>query len=659
MLAPETAAGCLGTNRKRRKTIYEKTIKTDCSFIDLLHCIRRDSNGRAGGGSGKRFFDLKAAVEKATSGETITLTGDAIVNADQVASPWIIDKNVTIDGQGHIVTVWMMGILLGADVTFKNMDLRLASADGRNAIIANGHSLTLDSVTTDAIPVNGVFSKAHSINIFGGSLQKASYEDYYEVPEPGSKSTITIRGNTDLQGSDTILGRGNIFAGSLSMGTFGQNATDGPATNFTGDVTINIEGSKGTGSLGTIYACGGQNRTPQGASSGKEITPNPEKYTVDGTVTITGTNALPDVDGAGATTTNVVFKGNGNQAEKTFGNISSLTMESGNLVLTENSSFRDNGTLTLNSGAKLDLQKTNEGNLNVGNFQGNNGFVFLGQNQNWRIEGQVTGTTKIAIGGTANDENSQRIPTVGHTYITAPNSQGGNFILLPPNSQTDMTLERNDNGEWKVPEKIEEESKVQSLAPENIRVSSGETEAIIPLHTVYRGDSLGLDMIPLTIHVNNSEAKFVVDGDYYEAGDLHLYVGDLGDGNGDRLMLYNGASLVAPLPVGTYRIEIVVPGAYTVSGADISVSSTLIVGEELFSIPVPTANTGLKWTGEEQTGVNEGTGYTLTGHKGTNAGDYTATAVLEPNYQWNDGSRDDKTITWSIAKADGPPHPAI
>ena len=362
------------------------------------------------------FFDLKAAVEKATSGETITLTGDAIVNADQVASPWIIDKNVTIDGQGHIVTVWMMGILLGADVTFKNMDLRLASADGRNAIIANGHSLTLDSVTTDAIPVNGVFSKAHSINIFGGSLQKASYEDYYEVPEPGSKSTITIRGNTDLQGSDTILGRGNIFAGSLSMGTFGQNATDGPATNFTGDVTINIEGSKGTGSLGTIYACGGQNRTPQGASSGKEITPNPEKYTVDGTVTITGTNALPDVDGAGATTTDVVFKGNGYQAEKTFGNISSLTMESGNLVLTENSSFRDNGTLALKSGAKLDLQKTNEGNLNVGDFEGNDGFVFLGQDQNWHITGQVTGTTKIAIGGTtSNDENSQKVPTVGHT----------------------------------------------------------------------------------------------------------------------------------------------------------------------------------------------------------------------------------------------------
>ena len=33
------------------------------------------------------FFDLKAAVENATDGSTITLPNDAIVNADQVASP--------------------------------------------------------------------------------------------------------------------------------------------------------------------------------------------------------------------------------------------------------------------------------------------------------------------------------------------------------------------------------------------------------------------------------------------------------------------------------------------------------------------------------------------------------------------------------------------
>ena len=121
------------------------------------------------------YFDLKAAVESATDGSTITLTNDAIVNAGNLLTPWIIERNVTIDGQGHIVIVRAVGILLDTDVTFKNMDLRLVSTDGRNAIIANGHSLTLDSVTANA----------HSINIFGGSLQKASYENYYEVPEIG------------------------------------------------------------------------------------------------------------------------------------------------------------------------------------------------------------------------------------------------------------------------------------------------------------------------------------------------------------------------------------------------------------------------------------------------------------------------------------------
>ena len=457
------------------------------------------------------FFDLKAAVENAADGSTITLTNDAIVNTDQKASPWIIDKNVTIDGNGRIVSVRMMGILLDADVTFKNMDLRLVSSDGRNAIIANGHSLTLDSVTTEAISVNGVSSKAHSINIFGGSLQKGDHENYFEVPSPGAESTITIRGNTNLQGSDEILGHGNIFAGSLSMGTFGENAADGPPTTFTGDVTINIEDSKGTGSLGTIYACGGQNRTPQGSIAGKETSANPEKYKVEGTVTITGTNALPDVDGAGATTTNVVFKGNGNQAEKTFGNISSLTMESGNLVLKENSSFRDNGTLALKSGAKLDLQKTNEGNLNVGNFEGNDGFVFLGQNQNWRIEGQVTGTTKIAIGGTTyNDENSQKVPTVGHTYITAPNSHDDNFILLPPNSQTDMKLVRDTDGNWKATSNgTGEENKVIvenfHFVESSVTVASRVEEVTLPLDVTYASNSAQvsyLDFIPLYIDVN-------------------------------------------------------------------------------------------------------------------------------------------------------------
>ena len=77
------------------------------------------------------------------------------------------------------------------------------------------------------------------------------------------------------------------------------------------------------------------------------------------------------------------------------------------------------------------------------------------------------------------------------------------------------------------------------------------------------------------------------------------------------------------------------------------------------SITVPTAISGLKWTGDEQTGVTDGTGYTVTNGKATDVGSYTATAVLmdKDNTKWNNGSTDDQSIAWSIAKADGPAAP--
>ena len=68
----------------------------------------------------------------------------------------------------------------------------------------------------------------------------------------------------------------------------------------------------------------------------------------------------------------------------------------------------------------------------------------------------------------------------------------------------------------------------------------------------------------------------------------------------------------------------------------------------LVPVNVPVANEGLAYTGGEQTGVPEGEGYTLEGHKATDAGFYTATATLKNGYKWADGSFDAKTIIWSI-----------
>jgi hypothetical protein len=66
----------------------------------------------------------------------------------------------------------------------------------------------------------------------------------------------------------------------------------------------------------------------------------------------------------------------------------------------------------------------------------------------------------------------------------------------------------------------------------------------------------------------------------------------------------------------------------------------------------PAAATNLVYNGETQTGVPAGTGYTITGNTGKDAGDYTAIARLEDGYTWTDGSTDAKTIEWSIAPAE-------
>ena len=66
---------------------------------------------------------------------------------------------------------------------------------------------------------------------------------------------------------------------------------------------------------------------------------------------------------------------------------------------------------------------------------------------------------------------------------------------------------------------------------------------------------------------------------------------------------------------------------------------------------VPEGKT-LTYNGKAQTGVEAGTGYTLTGTtSATNAGVYQATATLEEGYEWDDGTNEPKTIDWKINKA--------
>nr|WP_325256997.1 S-layer homology domain-containing protein [uncultured Oscillibacter sp.] len=602
---------------------------------------------------------LNEMIEQANPGDTITLTDNVSSAAQNDQAPWVINKNITIDGQNHSINVRATGILLGADVTFRNVQLDLTSADCRNAIIANGYTLTLDSVTATSF----------SANVFCGTLLPASHETYVTVPTPGNSHTVNILGNTNLQGRTTnSLGAANIFAGSLAMGGLDGNhngADDNGAENtFPGDVTINIENSAGSAALGTVYAGGGQQRIPVGEQSGKVTIPDPDKYRVGGTVTITGA-AIPTVSGAGSGATNVVYQGSGNQATKTFGDISSLSVESGDLVLQNGSSFQTQPSLSVSNGAFLNIKDL--GNLSVSNFQGG-GSLILGQNQTLTIENGVTGTTKIGIGSIFNNA-SQTLPLENHTYIKAPQSQAGDFVLVPYGSNPNMTLVRDGSGSWTASSSSSggDENRVQNFSFDTLEVSAGPgKEAEFPLTVTSSTEgALYLDFVPLNITINDRPANRsseVIDGEtYYKYTDRNGYLSSL-------KIIANSLYVISDAEYGTadspYTIGITVPAAYTIDNKNITRTAVLKVEDggttdpEVKTIPVPTANTGLKWTGAEQTGVNEGTGYTLAGDfKATAVGNYTATAALEPGYQWTGGSTDPQTISWSIAKADGPAAP--
>ena len=531
--------------------------------------------------------DLRAAVENANSGDTIQLSGTGYVNAAEGDKPWIIDKNITI--QGGTLNLRAGGILLGADAVFAGVTLDFTS-NVRNAIMANGHSLTLDNVKASNV----------SVNLFCGGLIPAGYENF-TVPSSGPAGEIIVRGATNLQ-ADTKFGSGNIFAGNLCMGGMDavhNGASDnGPANVFSGNAVINIEGSASGTSLGEIYACGAQQRIPVGASSGKMTVPNSDDYTVSGTVTVTGD--IPHVDGAGSRATDVRYSGSGNAANRVFSRISSLSVENGYLILDAGTSFRtQDAPLSAASGAKLDIQ--NLGAFPVGSFSG--GTLIMGANQTLTINGEVSGETAVAIGGTRPSGDivvSTGSPVKGHTYIQAPNSTENSFHLLPPAAQLDMTLVRDASGNWTVPDDSTggNSDLVKDFSFDTTAITAAPGEEVeFPL-TVEGTTSapVYLDYIPLTINVKGyptNRTEVEIEGETcYKYASRGNYV--------TMEIIANSLYVTSDKEWGAaespYPIEIVLPKEYSASGTILRTSATLTV--EGASQPGHTHSWDTAWTSD-------------------------------------------------------------
>jgi len=599
----------------------------------------------AAGATTYRVIDqsgFEAAMKQAKDGDIIKLDSSFILkNQMSNTDSLVIDKGVTIQGGPNItLTLWYCGILLDADVTFENITLGFASSV-RNAILANGHKLTLNNVKKGA--------GTRDIHLFCGGQTGRD-----QAVAEGPHGQIIIRGDTDL-------GESNIYAGSIS--------TNGLPNEFTKPATITIDSTARIGKINQIYATGAletyvsENDWFDFNNPVAPPTPSAENYPVSGAVTVNlyGT-VVRNMDGnTGATGNyaNVIYNGTNNLNDiVTLANIGGLDVKSGNLIPKAGSSFaNENAAVTVAANSTLGLNNFGQ-ELTVGAFTGG-GNLLLGQNQKLTITGAVSGTATVGIGSIFNNQSSQ-LPLEGRTYIDAPQSQQGAFILAPFTSRPDIELVYQTDGTWVA---TGGQTSGNTIV-DNFNLSSIEVEADtayfaeLPFQNAKFAANSATEWIadiPLEITVNEAPAIFADDTYMIDSLNLTMYV--VGDEYDEALAIEmtDGTRLS-----GNYVIVITVPAEHSASGTAFTRTATVTVKTPVgtdIEIPVPVANTGLKYTGQEQIGVPEGAGYHITGNTGVGAGTYDATAILETGYIWADGSKDDKIISWSIAKEDGPAAP--
>lgn len=390
----------------------------------------RSNQDTSGNGSKENPYNrFEDAVENVKDGGTIYILASqgGFLNAqDEYGNvPFVINKSVTIEpepGEGWAnLSCRSAGIILGGNVTFKNIELNFANRY-HDQIYANGYKLTLDNVS---------HSSSHRlVDLVAGSLyDKDSGQLMGGVPV-GRNAEIVIKGDNNWFG--------NVYGGSLN----------GP---FTGDVSITVESSRGM-KIGEIYACGAAepdfNRNDW--FNFEEIAPptaDAVSFPVDGRVDIlVKSSSVRNLDGAGVKNgTFVTYENEKGSSYVSFTNLSGLNVKRGKLELREFTAptgvFPE---LAVPAGSILELQPS--GVFQVANFSGG-GKLILERTSTLAVEGKVTGNTIFeTMGGYGG--RSGRVE-LDHLYIDAGLGQTGTFSFTPSDSQPWIALEQTETGGWK------------------------------------------------------------------------------------------------------------------------------------------------------------------------------------------------------------------
>ncbi len=542
------------------------------------------------------------------------------------------------------------GIILGGDTTFQDIQLTFANSV-RNAIIANGHTLTLENVKP-----SGSKWRTH---LFCGGI--TDYSSTGTLPTTGNHGKVILLGNNEV---------GDIFAGSMSDV---KNGDAESPNHFDYPATIDIQ-QNSNGKIGTIYGCGARENRSGGYGDDWIIDAN--KYQSKDTVTIKlNGSGVRQIDGDTGTSTaaNVIYEDSKGYLNNRLQleNISGLNVQSGKLEPQARSTFfGDDASVEIGSGAQLNLKNMNDV-LTLGDFTGG-GVLILGEDQQISLNGKVSGTTKIAVGDiNFQGTNSEGTPQEGYTYLGAPQSRDDTFKLLPNKREPDLELIRNAQGYWSVGKSDMGEKKIliQDISMPATFTANDDIQALIPVTVQYASNSLqGLEFLPFQARQSDSgnyvQAQADTNDIYFctvpiNGVELKLSFGtyDVGGQTVECFLVESNESQT--IPAGDYEFNILIPQD-KMEGAlqDKTLSTRVTIPNTsqpepapLHKIPRPIANTNLIYNGQEQVGVPSGSGYTLSEYQKTQAGKYRATAVLADGFQWDDGGMASMEIDWEITPA--------
>lgn len=627
--------------------------------------------------------EFRSALEQAQDGDTIQLSADILVRVG-VDDPLVIRKKISIDGRGHSLTLGMGGIVLEADLTLQNMTLGLENMV-RNAIMANGHTLTLENVQQDTRAGRG------EIHLFCGSLTGAETNGYTNHGT-GTEGKIILRGKSSF----AAVYAGNYYdnIASWTSGRYGEYAGGSPDIWKEGSSLV-IENSM-SGKVPVIYGCGAWMSRNLGATP-YPVQPDERNCPISGTFSVSlYDNAVEYVNGCGKTKVN--FTGSQYLNETlTLSDIQELRVSGGSLqpiaVVSANAPLpvivEDGAILGFNSFiTDRGVQGYDRQNIDIGTFTGG-GTITLGADQQLHIKGAVSGQTRVALGMLFHDASSLLVASDKNepkTLITVPaGTSAANpdaFEFLPHSTQ-DVTygFDTTDDTNWVVTPRervtLVKRFSIPVITPVDTQDGAVEGEIKITAEGITEDILPYLqDVSKLKITVNGKSAQRTETGAYFDfvVTETQLNIGFTRDDDGiTEIMLISygdpdDRDNQALPPTGDYDIEITVPGENTVDGKAQTQKGTLRIIDsgnpdtQKISVDPPTDEQVFPYNGEEQTAFSDTIGYTVVdGGSATDAGDYTAQLTLRENCVWSDDTteapEDPREFAWSIVPAEKPEIP--